>query len=62
MEEIVRTAGYTGLSVLGEMHAFRAQDDRKKEMEEGLTKEQVSRYKGEIISSLYYASIFDRFY
>lgn len=35
-------AGYTGSAILGKMHDFRAKDERKDEMGEGLSPAQVA--------------------
>ncbi len=42
MEKIAQLAGYSGASILGDMHAFRYKEDRKDEIGEGLSPIQVS--------------------
>ena len=42
MDKLAVLAGYTGSAILGKMHEFRAKDERKEEMGEGLSPAQVA--------------------
>jgi hypothetical protein len=42
MERIIVMAGFTNSKIVGDMHKFRSTDPRQKEVDEGLTKEQVA--------------------
>ena len=42
LEDVCKTAGFSSISILGEMHFFRANDKREKEVAEGLNPIQVS--------------------
>ncbi len=41
LEEIARLAGYSGATILGEMHAFRSKEAREDDIKEGLSPLQV---------------------
>ncbi len=42
METIISMAGFSNGQIVGEMHKFRSTDPRQKEVDEGLTIEQVA--------------------
>eukprot|EP00981_Chlorochromonas_danica_P015038 scaffold10132_cov169-Ochromonas_danica.AAC.3 len=42
LDEITKTAGFSDSKILGEMHAFRANDPRTKDIEEGVSPQQIS--------------------
>lgn len=42
LEEVSRLAGFTDLNLVGEMHAFRANDPRTKDIEEGVSPIQIT--------------------
>ena len=42
LDKVAKAAGFTGSEILGEMHAWRAKDDRKEELGEDLIPEQVA--------------------
>lgn len=42
LEEAIRCAGFTGVEILGDMHAFRATDPREKDIAEGHSPVQIT--------------------
>jgi len=42
LDSVAKTAGYTGIDIIGEMHAYRASDSREEELGDDLSKEQVA--------------------
>ena len=44
LEALALLAGFTGTSILGEMHAFRARDPRTDDIGEGMSPVQVRKY------------------
>jgi hypothetical protein len=42
LNRLAKSAGYTGIDIIGEMHAYRARDSREEELGEDLPKEQVA--------------------
>jgi hypothetical protein len=42
LNDLAKLAGYTGSTILGEMHSYRSKEERKEEIGEGLSPAQVT--------------------